>query len=988
MKKYLFMLLFSIKLFAQETPISESSAFIYDKNNYENDFLNIVSPFSMDKNGAVWCHPYNKEFLKIGNVSSTISLKDKDYNFPFLNTVFQLNNCDYYCTDKSILVVKNGKINKNLLLNREKEQALFFKELNNIIYFITIKYVDNPFVSVNTFDGKKITVLKKFFVKNLIASELVKKDNNLYFYLSSKEKIQFYNVNKNKIVLVKQKNNNKIFSSLVGFKDLNNYSVINLENKLFSIKNDSIIKTNINYSGYINDKGIFSNTVRNQKYLYHLENDAFIPFTNSSLGDTYVTKLYSSETNSYYCGTNGSLVRLFPHIKKYPKLYFNSNSNSVFSLQQDSKGQIWAGSYQGIMSLIRNDNKVLQSKNNDIKFLNGGINYREKMLFFGESNAGLLMYSDINNYKVLVDDIIGFYAYISKSKKIFLGTSQQGLWFTDCENLDESTKIKWNKISDKEGLTVGNILTICEDKFGNIWSGGNGISVYNPNTNKAITWKSNKKTNSEFFSTRASILDTYNTLWFGSKNGELIYYNGKNATDYDEKNFISIKHPLFENGKTITFIHQWHDYLILGASNKILLFDLKKWYANKTVSVRYLNSMEINLTSETEQNTILTDKRDKSIWFATSDMVYQWDIKKWLSLPTFKVVPIIVVKKDSTQIEFSRNRTINFKPTENSFDIQINYQTKDNMPRFINCVLVKKGDKLMFGQPNLQTKYQYMNLSSGDYIFYIRVCQQDGSFEVFEYPICIDSFLWQKWWFWLLILLSIVGVLFYFFLKRNEIEKQKKKLSQLNLSSLSNQFRPHFMLNALNSIGSQMQGKPHAEKVISRLGESINILYGFTQKNEFTLPFKNEWKLVENSIEIQKLLFIPDLQFTVTNENLVPVDYKIPVGLLQIPVENALLHGLRNKIDGNCVLEIDFKEDETHYFVTITDNGVGREEAIKINNFKKNGNGLKTIFEMITIINQHQKNAIVFEIIDQEAPTGTIVKITLHKNIDYEKIKI
>jgi LytS/YehU family sensor histidine kinase len=196
------------------------------------------------------------------------------------------------------------------------------------------------------------------------------------------------------------------------------------------------------------------------------------------------------------------------------------------------------------------------------------------------------------------------------------------------------------------------------------------------------------------------------------------------------------------------------------------------------------------------------------------------------------------------------------------------------------------------------------------------------------------------------------------------------------------------MLNALNSIGSQMQGKPHAEKVISRLGESINILYGFTQKNEFTLPFKNEWKLVENSIEIQRLLFLPELTFTVTNENLIPVDYKIPVGLLQIPIENALLHGLRNKIDGNCILKIDFKEDENHYLITISDNGVGREKAMQINNFKKNGNGLKTIFEMISIINKHQKNAIVFEIIDEIEPLGTLVKITLNKNIEYEKIKI
>jgi hypothetical protein len=564
----------------------------------------------------------------------------------------------------------------------------------------------------------------------------------------------------------------------------------------------------------------------------------------------------------------------------------------------------------------------------------------------------------------------------------------KGIWYSDIKNLNSSKKIKWKKINDKQGMTIENVLTICEDKYGNIWSGGNGISVSNLKTNTTLTWKPKQDNKYNFLRTRASILDSHNTLWFGTSNGQLIYYDGKNANDYNVNNFFTIKHPLLVNCKTITFIHQWEDYLILGGSDKILIFDLKKWYAAKTVSVRYLNSMEINLSSNTEQNTILTDKRDKSIWFSSSDMVYQWDIKKWLTLPTFKVIPTVLIKKDSTETEFSANKNIEFKPTENSFDIQINYQTKDNMPRFINGVLVKKGEKPIFESPNLQTKFNFKNLSSGDYVFYVRVCQQDGSFDVFEYPISVDSFLWQKWWFWLLLSIPFIGTIIYFFQKRNEIEKQKKKLSQLNLSSLSNQFRPHFMLNALNSIGSQMQGKPHAEKVISRLGESINILYGFTQKNEFTLPFSNEWKLVQNSIEIQRLLFMPDLYYQVRNNVIIPDIYKIPVGLLQIPVENALLHGLRNKTDGNCILEIDFAENEINYLITITDNGVGRENASRINNFKKNGNGLKTIFEMITIINQYQKNAIVFEIIDRVEPLGTTVKITLNKNIDYDKVKI
>ncbi len=988
MKKYLLLLLLSLKLFAQEVPISESNVFVYDKNNYGNDFLNCSVLYNDDKSGAIICQPYSEEYIKVGNTNSLIPIVNKNKNYPFLYNEIQIKNLDYYCTTRSIIVVNKNKVKKTLLLNKNNVGAFFFKKINNSIYYLNIKYFDNPFVTLNKVEGTKITILKTFFLKDLIAAELVSHNNKLYFFITTKIQTVIYSIAGTRLKIEKTYSNTTKFSTLINFTDINNFVFVNQYQKIISVKNGIFKNTEISTDGFIYQGGFFSNTLNNQKYIYQLNNDRLVPLANSSGGDTFVSKLYSKETNSYYCGNNGSFLRLFPYIKKYPRLFYGNNSNSVFTLQQDHKGQIWAGSYQGILSIITNNNKVIQSKNKDIKFLNGGINYNDKMLLFGESNRGLLMYDAIDTNRVLADSVTGYYAYISKNKKLFIGTMLKGLWYTDVKKMDSKNKVKWNKITDKQGMTIENILTICEDKYGNIWSGGKGISVFNPKTNKAKTWNAEEGSNLEFLRTRASILDSYNTIWFGTRNGGLVFYNGKNSTDYNVKNFIIIKHPLLENGKTITFIKQWCDYLILGSSDKVLLFDLKKWYAKKIVSVRYLNSMEINLTSNTEQNAILIDKRDESIWFSTSDMVYQWDIKKWLTLPTFKVVPTIIIKNDSTETEFVSNKNIEFKPTENSFDLQINYQTKDNMPRFINGVLVKKGEKPVFESPNLQTRFNFKNLSSGDYVFYVKVCQQDGSFDVFAYPICVDSFLWQKWWFWLLLSIPFFSAIIYFFQKRNEIEKQKKRLSQLNLSSLSNQFRPHFMLNALNSIGSQMQGKPHAEKVISRLGESINILYGFTQKNEFTLPFRNEWKLVENSIEIQRLLFMPNLSYILKNNHLISDNYKIPVGLLQIPVENALLHGLRNKTDGTCILEIDFDENEIQYLITITDNGVGRDNASRINNFKKNGNGLKTIFEMITIINQHQKNAIAFEIIDKVEPFGTIVKITLNKNIDYDKIKI
>ncbi|MBK7090104.1 MAG: histidine kinase [Chitinophagaceae bacterium] len=56
------------------------------------------------------------------------------------------------------------------------------------------------------------------------------------------------------------------------------------------------------------------------------------------------------------------------------------------------------------------------------------------------------------------------------------------------------------------------------------------------------------------------------------------------------------------------------------------------------------------------------------------------------------------------------------------------------------------------------------------------------------------------------------------------LKVNRKKLANLQLVSLSSQFRPHFILNALNTIGAQMDDKPEAESVLSRLGESVNII--------------------------------------------------------------------------------------------------------------------------------------------------------------------
>ncbi|OYU79301.1 MAG: hypothetical protein CFE23_14735, partial [Flavobacterium sp. BFFFF1] len=599
----LFFFFLSVGLFAQDLPVSESNAFIYNSFNYGKDFFNAVNPITMDADGSVWCQPYMGEILKINNADASVAADLNGRNYGTLEKVLCLNDCEYYCTSQCILVVRDKKIVRQINVASLKEITAQFVLVQDKIYFVKVNAIKGRALELLCFDGTTVNIVRRFPAETLSVFQYTHNGKH-YLFENQITQSTSYAFENNMFRLAKKYLFNHKILRVIDFKDLDNFTFIDFQNKAFTLKKGAIKIEHPDIPFLIVSDTIASNVSGNQKYIYNFISDQFIPVANSGAGDTFFSKLYSDQSNSYYCGTNTNFLRLFPHIKKYPRLFYNGNSNSVFTLQQDGKGQIWAGSYQAALSIITNENKVVQVKDNRTRFLNGGTTYKDKMLLLGESNGGLILYDNPTKHRIIADSVSGYFTYISKDKKLYLGTSMKGIWHTDVSSLDSGKKINWHKINEKQGLDLENILTISEDRFGNLWYGsGRGIGVYDIQSRRCRTWKTDTDKKA-FAGTRAILLDSYNTLWIGARNGELLFYNGKNATDYAMKNFISIKHPLFENGKAITFIHQWDDYLILGASDKILLFNLKQWHKNKTVSVRYLNPMEINLSSDTEQNTI------------------------------------------------------------------------------------------------------------------------------------------------------------------------------------------------------------------------------------------------------------------------------------------------------------------------------------------------------------------------------------------------
>jgi sensor histidine kinase YesM len=107
---------------------------------------------------------------------------------------------------------------------------------------------------------------------------------------------------------------------------------------------------------------------------------------------------------------------------------------------------------------------------------------------------------------------------------------------------------------------------------------------------------------------------------------------------------------------------------------------------------------------------------------------------------------------------------------------------------------------------------------------------------------------------------------------------------------------------------------------------------------------------------------------------------EIPSLLIQPYVENAILHGLYNKKERG-ILTIKISKADDHLVFEITDNGIGREAALKLNQKKMQGHqsmGLKLTEERLKLISNSPLT--VFEIedlADQNGSSGTRVKIRI-----------
>ncbi|MFT4106661.1 MAG: histidine kinase [Lacrimispora sp.] len=181
--------------------------------------------------------------------------------------------------------------------------------------------------------------------------------------------------------------------------------------------------------------------------------------------------------------------------------------------------------------------------------------------------------------------------------------------------------------------------------------------------------------------------------------------------------------------------------------------------------------------------------------------------------------------------------------------------------------------------------------------------------------------------------------------KENENLKVKELLIGTELKVLQGQMNPHFLFNTLSLI-SKMAYLEGAQKTSELMETTSDLLRYSLDKSNSVSDLYGEIDSVRNYIEIQEVRFGHRIKFELRAEKNLP-KVIMPGMIIQPLIENAVIHGVQNMIEGACVL-ISIKRTGDTVNILVEDNGIGmdssrleavqygvEEKSIGINNVRK-----------------------------------------------------
>jgi len=159
------------------------------------------------------------------------------------------------------------------------------------------------------------------------------------------------------------------------------------------------------------------------------------------------------------------------------------------------------------------------------------------------------------------------------------------------------------------------------------------------------------------------------------------------------------------------------------------------------------------------------------------------------------------------------------------------------------------------------------------------------------------------------------------------VKKIFRERLQLEAAWLQAQIQPHFLFNTINSVIAL------SEIDIVQMRELLTALGSYLQDKFRYNHIKDKTSLSEELSLVRTYVFIEQARFG----QRLQVKWQVPEGIeLELPpltiqplVENAIRHGVMALAEGG-VVTIAVEESEKHYNISVSDNGVGMDQATQV----------------------------------------------------------
>lgn len=148
----------------------------------------------------------------------------------------------------------------------------------------------------------------------------------------------------------------------------------------------------------------------------------------------------------------------------------------------------------------------------------------------------------------------------------------------------------------------------------------------------------------------------------------------------------------------------------------------------------------------------------------------------------------------------------------------------------------------------------------------------------------------------------------------DDMKKNHEMLRMIEMKLLQAQINPHFLYNTLDTAVCIAESNQN-DQVVTILTYLSDFFRTTLSNGQSFIRIAEDQKHVESYLKIQKLRFRDILDYTIDIEENIE-EYIIPKLLLQPLVENAIVHGIRNKRgNGHVSIEGRQKEDKIVFCV-------------------------------------------------------------------------